>query len=176
MNIFYLDRDPRIAATYHCDKHVVKMVTESAQLLSSVHREVDGASEDDIPHLYRLTHKGNPLLEWLKKSKDHYDWLYALFANLCREYTRRYSPLTSSKIHLTQLKLMHSLKNAPQGLQSRGFVDPPALTKEYSFDGDDAVEIYRSYYIVDKHGMFSWKTRTSPYWINTQKPLSYTLN
>lgn len=42
MNIFYLDKDPRIAASYHCDKHVVKMVSETAQLLSTTHRLLDG--------------------------------------------------------------------------------------------------------------------------------------
>jgi hypothetical protein len=32
MNIFYLDEDPKICAQYHCDKHVVKMIIEYAQL------------------------------------------------------------------------------------------------------------------------------------------------
>ena len=31
MNIFYLDNDPTTAARYHCNKHVVKMILESAQ-------------------------------------------------------------------------------------------------------------------------------------------------
>ena len=42
MNIFYLDRDEQKAAQYHCDKHVVKMILESAQLLSTAHRVLDG--------------------------------------------------------------------------------------------------------------------------------------
>jgi len=33
MNIFYLDKDPVKAAQYSCDKHVVKMILESAQML-----------------------------------------------------------------------------------------------------------------------------------------------
>jgi hypothetical protein len=42
MNIFYLDEDPKICAQYHCDKHVVKMIIEYAQLLSTAHRVLDG--------------------------------------------------------------------------------------------------------------------------------------
>jgi hypothetical protein len=42
MNIFYLDKDPKTCAQYHCDKHVVKMILEYAQLLSTAHRVIDG--------------------------------------------------------------------------------------------------------------------------------------
>lgn len=42
MNIFYLDEDPVKAAQYMCDKHVVKMIVESAQILSTAHRVLDG--------------------------------------------------------------------------------------------------------------------------------------
>lgn len=42
MNIFYLDENPVLAAEFHCDKHVVKMILESAQLLSTAHRVLDG--------------------------------------------------------------------------------------------------------------------------------------
>ena len=42
MNIFHVDTDPKICAEQMCDKHVVKMVIETAQLLSTAHRIVDG--------------------------------------------------------------------------------------------------------------------------------------
>lgn len=42
MNIFYLSHDPREAAAFHCDKHVVKMIVETAQMLSTAHRLLDG--------------------------------------------------------------------------------------------------------------------------------------
>ena len=42
MNIFVLDKDPHIAAQMHCDKHVPKMIVESAQMLSTAHRLLDG--------------------------------------------------------------------------------------------------------------------------------------
>ena len=45
MNIFYLDREPKTCAEMHCDKHVVKMIIEYAQLLSTAHRLLDGTQD-----------------------------------------------------------------------------------------------------------------------------------
>ena len=47
MNIFYLNKDPKICAEQHCDKHVVKMIVEYAQLLSTAHRVIDGEEYED---------------------------------------------------------------------------------------------------------------------------------
>ena len=57
MNIFYLDRDPVIAAQMMCDKHVVKMILESAQMLSTAHRVLDGDEYADKVGLYKMAHK-----------------------------------------------------------------------------------------------------------------------
>jgi hypothetical protein len=48
MNIFILHEDPVVAAQMQCDKHVPKMVVESAQMLSTAHRMLDGTVQ--IPH------------------------------------------------------------------------------------------------------------------------------
>ena len=45
MNIFILDKDPMKAAMMLCDRHVPKMIVESAQMLSTVHRLLDGKPE-----------------------------------------------------------------------------------------------------------------------------------
>lgn len=42
MNIFVLDPTPYAAAEQHCDKHVVKMILEYGQMLSTAHRLYDG--------------------------------------------------------------------------------------------------------------------------------------
>ena len=38
MNIFYVDKDPKIAAKMMCDKHIIKMILESAQMLCTAKR------------------------------------------------------------------------------------------------------------------------------------------
>ena len=67
MNIFFLDENPQLNAQYHCDKHVVKMILETAQLLCSVHHMCD---EVDVP--YKLAHKNNPCSIWCRKSLTNY--------------------------------------------------------------------------------------------------------
>jgi len=42
MNIFYVHKNPIVAAKMLIDKHVVKMIVESAQMLSTAHRLLDG--------------------------------------------------------------------------------------------------------------------------------------
>jgi hypothetical protein len=56
MNIFYLDHDPALAAQYHCDKHVVKMILELGQLLSTAHRLQTSST---FMHIH--VRRGNPV-------------------------------------------------------------------------------------------------------------------
>ena len=72
MNIFYLNSDPERAAQLQYNKHVVKMILESAQLLCSAHIMLD--SEIDVP--YKLTHKNHPSAIWTRQSRSNYAWLY----------------------------------------------------------------------------------------------------
>ena len=86
MNIFYLHSDPVVAAQKQYNKHVVKMILESAQLLCSAHHMLD--SEIDVP--YKLTHKNHPSAVWTRQSKQNYAWLYFHMLALGDEYTKRY--------------------------------------------------------------------------------------
>lgn len=90
MNIFYLHSDAKECAVMHCDKHVVKMILETAQLLSTAHRLLDG---NDDPILYKATHKNHPSAIWTRKSQKNYLWLTSLLQNLCQEYTYRYGKI-----------------------------------------------------------------------------------
>ena len=154
MNIFYLDRKPNTAARYHCDKHVVKMVLESAQLLCVAQRAM-GESDDT---LYRASHVNHPQAIWARQSLNHYSWLYALFCALSDEYTRRYG-----KCHKSDQRLRERLRRPPRGLELNGFVDPPqAMPQEYK--SVDCVSAYREYYRGDKRRFARWTTRHVPHW------------
>ena len=107
MNIFYLDSNPKLSAEFHTDKHVIKMIIEYAQLLSTAHRVLDGEmffeysknnrkikryklnKYDDI--LYKATHMNHPSAIWVRQSSKHYDFLFEMFEHLCYEYTKRYN-------------------------------------------------------------------------------------
>lgn len=136
MNIFYLSRDPVEAAQAQCDRHVVKMILETAQLLSTAHHELDGESP-----AYKPTHKNHPSAVWVRESLDHYEWtLYHLEA-LGREYERRYS-----KVHKTIRDHFKALQRPPVSLQGiRGYQDPPQCMPD-ECKRSDAVLGYQVYY------------------------------
>jgi hypothetical protein len=177
MNIFFLDRDPKRAAQMHIDKHVVKMILEYAQLLSTAHRILDGTlsvgksesgrkktsyvlmdNRDSI--LYAATHVNHPSAVWCRQTSMNYDWLYSLFVETCNEYTYRYG-----KIHLTDDKLRHVLSHRPKNIgKSEIWQDPtPAMPDTYKVAGD-GVQSYRNYYVGDKRDMSRWTNREMPTW------------
>ena len=156
MNIFFLDKDPVIAAQYHCDKHCVKMILESAQLLSTAHRVLD---EDDAhPDLYKVAHKNHPSTIWTRSSEEHYIWLYELFRNLSIEFSNRYS-----KVHLSWSKLGFLLDSLPKNIKDNGWIDPPQCMPDYC-KTDNTVEAYRTYYKSEKASICTWKTQEPIWW------------
>lgn len=156
MNIFYLHEHPRKAAQLQCDKHVVKMILESAQMLCTAHRELDG----DVPDVfYRSTHKNHPSSVWVRENIWHYVWLYNHFCALCDEYAHRYG-----KTHLTDTKLRGLLFFIPENIKrSPGFAPPPQCMPE-EYQCEDAVEAYRNYYKGEKAGFAKWTKRNEPAW------------
>ena len=159
MNIFYLDKNPSIAAEMACDKHVVKMILESAQLLSTAHRVIDGDEYADKVGLYKMAHKNHPSTIWTRTSTENYMWLNRYFGALCREYTYRYG-----KHHASE-RLLGPLAHVPKGLTYSGFTDPPQCMPDYC-KGEDTVLAYQNYYILEKSRFAKWKKRPVPEWFN----------
>lgn len=157
MNLFVLDTDPYKAAQYHCDKHVVKMILETAQMLSTAHRELDGDENVD-PTFYRKTHKNHPSAKWIRETNNNYTWAWCLLEGLCKEYTFRYG-----KIHATENKLLSKLYRLPNKIEV-GYktLQPQCMPDE--FKCYDVVQAYRNYYIGSKAGFAKWKIRDIPFW------------
>jgi hypothetical protein len=155
MNIFYLDNDVERCAEYHCDKHIVKMTLETAQLLCSAHW-VNGS---EAP--YKLAHKNHPCSIWVRSSLSNYIYLCNLGLALCYEYQYRYK-----KTHKSQAVIEWCLNNPPE-LSDFGFTSP-ALAMPEQYKSNDPVKSYRDYYINEKT-FAKWKSRDIPFWFN--KPL-----
>lgn len=159
MNIFVLDTDPKMAAQYHCDKHVVKMILETAQILSTV-RHVRGCGNDKI---YRPTHKHHPCTIWAGRSSSNYFWTLSLMHYLGKEYTHRYG-----KVHKS-MELYGEL--APSPFPTGYKYDPTpfarAMPDQYKLC-DSAVESYRLYYTTDKAHMLKYTNRDVPYWVSAE--------
>jgi hypothetical protein len=155
MNIFILDEDPKTCAQMHCDKHCVKMILETAQLLCGVHHIIEPSV--DIP--YKLSHKNHPCSIWARECIENYVWLCDLGVELCKEYTHRYN-----KRHKSQDIIEWCIVNTPNLLEN-GKMTPfkLAMPDECKIYGD-AISSYRKYYIDFKSGFAKWKYRTTPIW------------
>lgn len=179
MNVFYLDKDPKTAAEYHCDKHVVKMIIEYAQLLSTAHRMLDGElyhdktsngrsikrwslKDEREKFLYKASHVNHPSAVWARASKENYQWLFSLFQCLCEQYTVRYG-----KIHKTQ-ELSQKLHQLPSNISSMEFTDPPPAMPDYCKVNGNSVASYRNYYIREKKYFAKWKTQI-PEWYQKEE-------
>jgi len=156
MNIFYLNKNPVVAAQMMCDKHVVKMILESAQMLSTAHR-ISSEEYATAKGLYKIAHKNHPSTIWVRSSDEHYKWLFTHMIALMEEYTYRYG-----KHHATE-RLIEPLRTLPFFIDKNGFVDPPQCMPE-ECKGNDTVLAYQKYYIVEKSGFATWKLRSIPEW------------
>lgn len=156
MNIFVLDTDVKKCAEYHNDKHVVKMILESAQLLCGVHHMTE-SNISDIP--YKLSHKNHPCSVWARENISNYFWLCELGIELCKEYTYRYG-----RRHKSQDVIEWCIMNHPS-ISNEDFTEPPkAMPEEYKVE--DVVQSYRNYYCGDKKYFSKWKKRESPHWFS----------
>jgi len=177
VNIFYVSPDPVQAAQWMVDKHVVKMILESAQLLSTAHRVLDGREVagksktgrnakrwvlDDARDavLYQATHINHPSAVWARKSVENYNWLAEHLFALGEEYTYRYG-----KTHKCFGELSYQLQSPPKNLTNYDMTTmPSAMAPEYVVSEDPIVN-YRNYYKIGKASMHSWKNRQPPEWI-----------
>ena len=176
MNIFFLDISPVLSAQYAVDRHVVKMILETCQLLSTAHRIIDGNSTKGksktgrnvtryvLPDhrenvLYQATHINHPSSVWCRESVFNYSWLYRHLLALNDEYEYRYS-----KTHKCS-SLYEALKLPPLNIQSGSFTQPtPAMDKSFIIS-NDSVENYRNYYKQGKVHLHSWTKREKPFWL-----------
>lgn len=179
MNIFYIDEDPTQAAQWMVDKHVVKMILESAQLLSTAHRLLDGVEyvgttatgrkakrwklEDARETIiYSATHINHPSAVWARTSVENYQWLVDHFFALMKEYTYRYG-----KTHACYGDLSYALASPPMNLKAWDKTPIiPAMADEFIIS-DDPVTNYRNYYRNGKKHLFAWTNREPPVWLNT---------
>lgn len=177
MNIFYVDTCPATAAQSLVDKHCVKMILESAQLLSTAHRVLDGvetmgksvtgrnAKRWILPDaretvLYSATHINHPSAVWCRNSIENYNWLVDHMFALMAEYTYRYE-----KVHKVQGELSYMLQSPPHNLHQYDWTDMPSCMSAEYIISDDPIINYRNYYNKGKTRMFSWKKRNPPKWI-----------
>ena len=151
MNIFVLDYDPFVAAQYHADIHINKMVLESAQMLCSV------MSKWGHETPYKPTHANHPCTRWVGMSRSNAAWVCMLAEGLNREAQQRYKKHTDHKSWGVIRDMLPLLDTLPDyGLT------PFALAMPEEYKSDDAVQAYRNYY--HSKPKMQWRHGFTPHW------------
>lgn len=158
MNIFVLHQNPIKAAQSLCDKHIVKMVIESAQIMSTVHQGYGAKTH------YRATHAHHPCTVWAGVSASNYAWLLAHAVAMCQEYTHRYE-----REHASEKWITGELHHLPPGIPNVGLT-PFAQAMPDAYRNEDAVLAYRTYYLKDKAYFAKWTNRDVPAWFQYAMP------
>jgi hypothetical protein len=193
MNIFVLSESPREAASYLHDVHLVKMILETCQLLSSAKRVLDGkkmvthvinvqtnksrkTTAYELPDpvenklIYKAGWQNHPCTIWLRQSDKNWRWLHDYLNALLEEYTSRFG-----KIHTAQASgLAAALTAAPKNILITDTITPFAQAMPDIYKRSDAVEAYRAYYMgakaFSKSGRFmaSYRAPSQPpsWWVN----------
>ena len=173
MNIFYLHLDPVESAKLHCDKHVVKMIIEYAQMLSTAHRMLDGKEYIDASSgrrikrwkhpnsnmdgvLYKASHINHPSAQWVRQNAIQYQYMYDMFTALCDEYTFRYG-----KTHMTDTKLRVLLNELPSNI-ILGTWNPPPQCMPEDVKMMSSILAYHKYYAKYKKNFAVWTDRPVP--------------
>jgi hypothetical protein len=178
MNIFVLDLDPKACAEYHCDAHLVKMITEHNQILGSIAYTARGVQrkkditadfvlehfqgfprkcEDGSPKPYGIGYTNHPCTKWASSSAGNYEWLCQLTRQMCKEYTRRYG-----RVHAGEAICNWYSQNRP--LIKSLPLTPFAQAMPEVCKSDNVVAAYQNYYVQYKSGFARWRHSDTPSW------------
>ena len=151
MNIFVVDKDPEVAATMLCDKHIVKMILETAQMMCTV----VASYGHETP--YRPTHKKHPCTLWAGQSRANWNWLIDHGMAMSEEYTKRYGRVHKSQSVIEWCAMKH-IDLPDTSLTPFAQAMPP------QYKNTCAVTAYRAYYHGEKSGFATWKTQSPDWW------------
>jgi hypothetical protein len=167
VNFFYLDRDPKICAQNYCNKHIIKIPIEIAQILSKIHYELK--SDIDYSTIYNnsrvVKNTLGPYL-WALESYDNYIWTCQLSLELINEYKYRYN----KSEHKTEKILLSLLGNPPE-LPKIGITKFQGTNKYdmFQYISNDSITCARYHYSEMKCENDKWTNRTIPVWFTQLK-------
>lgn len=155
VNIFVLDYNPVKAAQMQCDKHIVKMPLETAQLLCTPFSKAP----------YKRTHYNHPCALWCRQSLSNYKWLIQHGQALCEEYNYRYG-----REHKSKKVILWCQKNIKKIKFPKRKKTNFALCFDDQYHVGNAVQSYRAYYKFKKNKIAKWnKNRSMPRWFSSSK-------
>jgi Pyrimidine dimer DNA glycosylase len=157
VNIFVLSEDPKLAAIMLCDKHISKMILESAQMICATINERGGSTP------YKTTHKNHPCTIWTRASQENFHWLTDHAKEMNYQYRWRYKKNINHKSWEIIKNIVRENKNIIKTLPDIG---PTAFAQAMPEDlriKDNAVQAYRNYYRTKDFASWS-KGTPAPWW------------
>jgi|TARA_R100000081_G_C4820231_1_gene179212 hypothetical protein len=187
MNIFAKYRSPRRIVIDMIDKHIVKMPTETCQMLHTNELYFLYLKEYNVePTLRQLKEfhskidsklmkpamLNHPSTIWARQSNHNAKWLYEHGIALCDEYTYRYG-----KVHGSESRIKDTVFHIQDGDWKQATPVFIAMADKYRLNREDyfqqypldtewdfVIESYRHYYLEAKWSFASWKKREPPIW------------
>lgn len=167
MNIFAVDESPAQAAKDLCNKHVVKMIVESAQIMCTAFRlkmeecwQLAARDAQHYPNLYKATHRNHPAVKWTLASVHNTEWLWQHLEALEREYRARYAKVHGSGRVIEELNQVKW--SIWRGTGKPELHTPFVQCMPEQYRRPDAVAAYRQFYIGEKARFAQWQPRAQP--------------
>ena len=167
MNIFAVSDDPRLAALELPDKLVPKMIVESAQMLSTAHRVLDGDAKADSKGLYKKAYENHPSTIWVRQDAMNYWWLWMHALTLCQEYRWRFTDEGGISMHNTE-SVIHALQELPLNIPAEKDTNwkvlqdlPLCMPDQYKESGSNVNSQNHQWYVTESYQKFV--TQDKPY-------------
>ena len=148
MNIYFLDETPEKSAKFLCDKHVPKMLLESAQMLSTAVQKYT----DRIEELYKPAYPNHPMTKWVGFNRDCFRWALENAMSISQEYCKRFKKLHKSSKIINNIYDNNYINDIPDGF----FKEPPQCMPD-EYKDKDYVVAYRKYYMGAKAYFAKWE-------------------
>ena len=147
MNIFFLHKDPQWAANALCDKHVPKMLLESAQMLSTAVRKYEEET-NGVPlaePIYKSAYPNHPMTKWVGFNRDCFRWALENAVYINHQYEQRFN-----KGHKSFRVIETIYNNNYIDDISNGFFKEPPQCMPDEYKDKCSIQAYWNYYIGDK--------------------------
>ena len=186
MNIFALSKCPVESAQQMLDKHIVKMPTETCQMLHTNElffafvklygyepslKELKQFHTDMRPKkkahglLMKPAMLNHPSTIWARQSRHNTKWLYEHGVALCEEYTYRYGKThgTEKRIRQLESEMRDAFSNKASPV-SIAMDDRYRIENTFNDDWEFVIQSYRHYYLEGKWRFAEWKKERMPEW------------
>lgn len=167
MQIFSPSPDPAYSAASLDDARVIKMATETAQLLSAAVRSQDPAFADRYD-LYKFPPSGRELWEWAAEHRGNFGWLVAHGRAIAAELDLR--ELCPGKLLTPRHVIAHAAQFDPSGSSAPTRFVNRAVNEKHGLDFRHVADVHEAYrqYLQARwaieEGRAKWTVRGKPAW------------